>query len=131
MPQPTFSHGALAVGLLPAVFGLHALVKPEAVLKSINFPVPTQPESRKLTASLMRIYGIRNVAISYLLTLIWTTGNQRLMATGLVAGLAMTITDGFVSISQIGGGEWNHWGFTPVIAAVQAGLLGYFQGWGF
>jgi hypothetical protein len=112
------------------VFGLNALIRPEAALRSVEFPVPAQPESRKLTASLMRIYGIRNVAVSYLLTLIWSTGSEKLMGAGLVAGLAMCCTDGVISKAQIGGGEWNHWSFAPVIAGIQAGLFGYLQGWG-
>lgn len=130
MPHPYFAYGTLAISLLPACFGVNAILWPEAALKTAQFPVPTQPESRKLTASLMRIYGIRNLAVSFLMTLIWSTGNERLMGAGLSAGLVICIGDGFVSRSQIGGGEWNHWSIAPIIGGLQAGLLGYLQGWG-
>lgn len=127
MVHSYFSYGALAVGLLPSVFGINALFRPESTLRAVEFPVPAEPEARKLTRSLMRIYGIRNVAISYAMALIWSTGNEKLTGLSLVGGLAICITDGLVSRVQIGGGEWNHWSFAPVIGGIMAGLFGVFS----
>lgn len=127
LTRDTFIYrGALAIGLLPAFFGLNSLLRPEASLKAVEFPVPTDPESRKLVFGLMRIYGIRNVVVSFALTLIWLTGNKRFVGLGLLGALSMVITDGLVSKSVTGGGEWNHWSFAPVIGGVVAGLFEWF-----
>lgn len=48
------------------------------------------------------------------------------MGLGLFAGLAISITDGFVSRLLIGGGEGQHWMFPPIIGLVMAGLFGWF-----
>lgn len=127
MPHPYFSRAYIAVSLFPAVFGLNALLRPEAALQSVQFPVPANPVDRKLSRSLMRIYGIRNVGVSYLLALLWSKGDTKYMGLGLISAIAMTITDGVVSKMQIGGGEWNHWSFTPAICGIVAGLLGVFD----
>ncbi|RMJ16209.1 hypothetical protein CDV36_004146 [Fusarium kuroshium] len=127
LTRDTFIYrGALIIGLLPSFFGLNSLLRPEASLKSVEFPVPTDPESRKLVFGLMRIYGIRNVVVSFALTLIWLTGNKRFVGLGLLGALSMVITDGLVSKSVTGGGEWNHWSFGPVIGGFVAGLFGWF-----
>ncbi|KAL2694744.1 hypothetical protein Neosp_001330 [[Neocosmospora] mangrovei] len=84
LTRDTFIYrGALVIGLLPSFFGLNSLLRPEGSLKSVEFPVPTDPESRKLVFGLMRIYGIRNVVVSFTLTLIWLTGNKRMLGLGL------------------------------------------------
>ncbi|CAM1511177.1 Fc.00g086900.m01.CDS01 [Cosmosporella sp. VM-42] len=127
MPHPYFSRGAIAVSMVPAVFGANAILRPDAALQSVQFPVPSDPEARRLARGLMRIYGIRNVAVSYLSILIWSTGDPKLLGMGLFTGLAMCITDGLVSKWLVGGGEWNHWSFAPVIGGLAAGLLGWFD----
>lgn len=123
--QTFFYRGALVVGLMPAFFGLNSMLRPEAALKSVEFPVPQDPESRNLAFALMRIYGIRNIVVSYVFTLIWLNGNRRLLGLSLIGALAMCITDGFVSKALLGSGEWFHWSFAPVGTAFVAGLLGY------
>lgn len=127
MPHLYTSRVGLALAMIPAVFGANALLRPEAALASVQFPVPSDAQSRKLTGSLMRIYGFRNVAISYLLALIWSTGDNKLQGYGLAVGLGMSLVDGLISRHQIGGGEWNHWTFAPVISAVCADLISWFD----
>ncbi len=127
--NPYIVRGALGIALLPGFFGLNALLRPEAALRSVQFPVPSataDPQSRKLVRGLMRIYGIRNVVFTYFLTLTWYRGDVRLLGFGLLGALPLVLTDGLVSREIIGGGEWSHWGFAPVIAGVAAGLLGYY-----
>lgn len=125
MPAAFFPYATLTIGLVPSLFGLHALIRPASVTKAFGLAFPTQPEARKATATFVRIYGIRNIAVSYLLTLIWSTGDRRLMAASSFAALAMCIGDGLLSKVVLGGGEWNHWFLAPVIAGVQAGLMGW------
>ncbi|KAJ3468249.1 hypothetical protein MRS44_002314 [Fusarium solani] len=106
LTRDTFIYrGALVIGLLPSLFGLNALLRPEASLKYVEFPVPEDPESRKLVFGLMRIYGIRNVVVSFALALIWLTGNKRLVGLGLVGGLSMAIADGLQQYSPVPRGQ--------------------------
>jgi hypothetical protein len=74
----------------------------------------------------MRIYGARNLVVTFLLLLIWSTRNHKLMALSLLGGMEMALVDGLVSKWQIGGGEWNHWSFLPVLGGLVAGLFGWF-----
>lgn len=127
MAHPIFFHPGLALGVVLLSFGLNAMLRPNAHLRSLEFPVPTEPQAKRLSHALMRIWGIRNLSVGSLLALIWITGDENLMGKSLCVGLALPITDGFVSRSLIGGGELQHWVFPPVIGVVAAGLFGWFD----
>jgi hypothetical protein len=127
MPHPYWSYASLAVAFGPTVFGLAALLRPDATMAAAHFPTTTQLETRNTARTVFRVYGSRNLAVSYLLYLIWTTGNQRLMGYSLFAALGMITFDGFAVRGLTGGHEWEHWSFVPVAAAVAAGLLGAFD----
>lgn len=127
MPGYLTSHIGLTLAMLPAFFGIRALLMPEDALLAFRFSTPSAPGARTLTRSLVRIYGIRNVAVSYLLALLWSTGDDKLKGLGLLAGIAMCFTDGLMSIHVRGGGEWSHWLFAPAVGGVCAGLFGWFD----
>lgn len=42
----------------------------------------------------------------------------------LIAGSGVAFVDGGVCKMMVRKGEWNHWGYAPVLAAVGLGLLG-------
>jgi hypothetical protein len=118
-----FYRGAFALSLVPGMFGLSAMIRPEATLKMIEFPIPPEPQSRKLALSLSRLHGARNIVISYLFVNNALSGDRRLMGMGMIGTLFMLLVDGFVSKSLIGGKEWFHWGYIPVYVAFIGGLL--------
>ena len=126
MEHLTLSRGALAIGLLPGITAFNPIFRPEAALRGLGFPVPAEGEGRKLSFMLTRVIGVRNVMISFLLTLIWQKGGNWDMALGLTTVLTMSVMDGFISRILCGGGEMNHWGFAPAIAAVMTGILGWY-----
>ncbi|KAJ3529567.1 hypothetical protein NM208_g9697 [Fusarium decemcellulare] len=124
MPRDSFIYrGALVVGVLPAFFGLSAMLRPEATLTGAEFTVPQDPEARKLVFGLMRIYGVRNLSVSFLMAILWSIGNRKLFGLALFGGLAMCITDGFVSKAVVGHGEWLHWSFVPIVLGFSVPLL--------
>ncbi|KAI9147245.1 NLP effector protein 2 [Paramyrothecium foliicola] len=123
MSHSYLSYGALAVSVLPGLIGVNALFRPEATMKGAQLPVPPQPEARRLTNSLMRFFGVRTTAISYLLVLIWSSGDPRLTGLGLFTGIWMSIMDGLITKWQIGGGEWGSWALAPIIGGLSYGLL--------
>ncbi|KAJ9635315.1 uncharacterized protein PV06_09362 [Exophiala oligosperma] len=125
--HPFFHNTSLALSVFPLLFGVNAMFRPTAHLQALGFPLHDEPTAKKLNLALMRIWSVRNLSVGFLLALIWNTGDERLMAKGLGAGVAMSLTDGFVSRLLTGGGETQHWIFPPVVAVVMAGLYGWFD----
>ncbi|KAF4416975.1 hypothetical protein F53441_14543, partial [Fusarium austroafricanum] len=115
--------GAFALSFVPGLIGMMGMLRPEATLKMVQFPVPVDPPTKKLALSLIRLHGARNIVISYLFINNAMTGDKKLMGMGLIGTLFMLATDGFVSKSLIGGNEWMHWGHIPVYVALIGGLL--------
>ncbi|KAG7422256.1 hypothetical protein Forpe1208_v001838 [Fusarium oxysporum f. sp. rapae] len=126
MSHPIIFNGGLGLGLMIVGLGLNATLRPNDHLRRLEFPIPTEPLAKKFSLALMRIWGIRNITVGVLISFIWATGDEILMAKALSAALAMPITDGFVSRIIIGGGETQHWVFPPLLVVMVAGLFGYF-----
>ncbi|KAF5611941.1 hypothetical protein FCIRC_13139 [Fusarium circinatum] len=126
MSHPIIFNGSLGLGLMLVGLGLNATLRPNNHLQNLEFPIPTEPLAKKFSLALMRIWGIRNITVGVLISIIWNTGDEKLMAKALSAALAMPITDGFVSRIIIGGGETQHWVFPPLLVVMIAGLFGYF-----
>lgn len=127
MTHPYILQGSLALGALPILFGLNGMLRHEAHMRNLQLPLHTEPAARKLEYALMRIWGIRNLSVGSLLVLIWTLGDEKIMAMALSAGVAVSLTDGFVSRSLIGGGELQHWSFTGACVITMMGLYGWFS----
>lgn len=54
--------------------------------------------------------------------------NNKALGWILIAGSGVAFVDGAVCRVKVGNGEWNHWGYAPVLAAVGVGLLGVLDG---
>ena len=51
-------------------------------------------------------------------------GDRKTLGWIMVAGSGVAFADGFIVKAQIGKGEWNHWGYAPVLTVVGSLLLG-------
>ncbi|KAM0316317.1 hypothetical protein ACHAPQ_011362 [Fusarium lateritium] len=122
MPHTFFLRATQVISLTPAFFGINLVTRPEATLRHLQFPIPADPQARKLVRGITRIYGSRNLVISFLFFNISLTGDTKLMTLAYLGALAMALTDGFVARSVIGYGEWQHWSFVPVCVALMLGL---------
>lgn len=127
MSHPNFANASLFLSTSLVLLGLNGMARPAAHLWALQFPVPAEPQARKLSFALMRIWGVRNVAVGSLLALLWRSGDETMLATGLAAGVALATTDGFVSRMLTGGGAAQHWVVPPVLAVIMAGLYGWFD----
>lgn len=127
MPHPYFTTAYTVLSAFPAMFGIGHLFAPDAMMRVVEFPAPATPAAAHMARNLERMTGIRNVGITYLLYLISTTDDERLMGLGLLVGAAQAFGDGVVSRMMTGKGAMNHWPFVPIIFGVSAGLLGYFD----
>lgn len=128
MSHPIFFNASAMCTAVPLLFfGFNGMLRPDNHLQALGFPLHSEPKAQKLNHALMRIWGIRNISVGFLLTMIWSTGNEQLMARCLGAMLAIPLTDGFVSRALIGGGEFQHWIFLPTVTFLIAGLTGWFS----
>ncbi|VZH90601.1 unnamed protein product [Fusarium fujikuroi] len=100
MSHPIIFNGSLGLGLMIVGLGLNATLRPNDHLQRLEFPIPTEPLAKKFSLALMRIWGIRNITVGVLISIIWTTGDENLMAKALSAALAMPITDGFMNLKM-------------------------------
>ncbi|KAF5010616.1 hypothetical protein FDECE_3218, partial [Fusarium decemcellulare] len=101
MSHPIIFNGSLGLGLMLVGLGLNASLRPDAHLKSLEFPVPSEPLAKKFSHALMRIWGIRNISVGLLISIIWTTSDEKLMAKALGAALTLPITDGVGAIAPL------------------------------
>lgn len=54
--------------------------------------------------------------------------NNKALGWILIAGSGVAFVDGGVCKGIVGKGEWNHWGYAPILAAVGLALLGVLDG---
>ncbi|KAK6198211.1 hypothetical protein LQW54_010488 [Pestalotiopsis sp. IQ-011] len=120
------AYGAFALGLVPTLVGINAILRPASALSLLGFSAPPQPESQKLSRSLLRMYGGRDIALGLMTLAVWARGDRRTLGYTMLASLPIALVDGFVSRDQIGGGEWGHWVFVGIGGALAAGCLELF-----
>jgi len=136
--SPYLLYASAASGIFAMGLGVNALLNPRGALAMWGFPhpgarpSPTKPSTKeildtpegKLAESLMMLYGSRTVVLGVALLTTTYWGSRKTLIVMVCSGTFVAIMDGFVSLRQIGGGQWNHWGFVPVGATLAALLAG-------
>lgn len=105
-------------------FGINGMFRPRSALEVFEFEAPASPADQKLVDNLMVIYGARDIFMGLAIYSASFFGNRKTLGCILVAASGVAFVDGAVSRDQIGKGEWNHWGYAPVVATVGCMLLG-------
>jgi hypothetical protein len=108
-------------------FGINAILSPEHALTFFEMKPPALPADRNLVEALMVVYGARDIFMGLAIYSASLFGSRKSLGWTLIAGSAVAFVDGFVCRSYVGIGEWNHWGYAPVITAVGAILAGLFD----
>jgi hypothetical protein len=127
MPAPAtilFNVGG-AIGVIPGIFGLLMLFNPAGALEHAQWALPKDPYAQRLAKTLLRQSGSRNAVLGAVLGLLWRNGDPVLLAQGLVLGSAMPLWDGVLSRQLIGGGEWKHWAYVPLVLGTACGIFWY------
>ena len=110
--------GTISIG-----FGINAILRPASALSFFEFQPPTSAADRKLVDSLMVVYGVRDIFWGLVIYIAAYFGNRKTLGWILIAGSGVAFADGAVCYAN-GKGEWNHWGYAPMMAAVGGVLLG-------
>ncbi|KAL1954527.1 hypothetical protein VTO42DRAFT_1087 [Malbranchea cinnamomea] len=108
-------------------FGINAVVRPDNALMFFEFAPPRAPQDKEMVDSLMAVYGVRDIFMGLAIYAAAWVGTRRSLGWTLIAASGVAFADGLVCWAH-GKGEWNHWGYAPVIAVVGTLLLGVLDG---
>jgi len=109
-------------------FGINAILRPSNALTFFEFPYPTSPSDAKLIDGLMVVYGARDIFMGLAIYAAAYFGDRKSLGWMLIAGSGVAFVDGYVCKAYTGNGEWNHWGYAPMLTAVGSLLLGLLDG---
>ncbi|KAI9925769.1 hypothetical protein ASPWEDRAFT_52659 [Aspergillus wentii DTO 134E9] len=131
MPTPLSQFPSLRlfgtiIGTICIAFGINAILRPSSALSFFEFDYPTTLAEKTLIDNMLIIYGARDVLMG-LAAYITAYYDGRALGWTLLAISGVAYVDGFVCWRN-GGGEWNHWGYAPVVSVAGVGLLGCFDG---
>lgn len=104
-------------------FGINGIIRPENALEFFELEAPAAASDKKLVDSLMVIYGARDIFMGLAIYSAAYFGDRKTLGCILIAGSGVAFVDGAVCRAH-GKGEWNHWGYAPMLTAVGSMLLG-------
>lgn len=105
-------------------FGVNAILRPRNAFATFEFDLPSSAADQKLVESLMIICGARILFMGLATYFTAWFGTRKACGWTLIAGAGVAGVDGVVSLQQIGGGQWKHWDYAPIIFVVGALLAG-------
>lgn len=108
-------------------FGLYDLISPEDGLTFFEFKPPISPAERAMVNSLIHVIGVRDIFVGFAIHTTAYFGNRTALGWILLASSAEAIADGVVCYTH-GKGEWNHWGYAPMLTIVGLLALGVMDG---
>lgn len=114
-------------GTLSLAFGLSAFLSPATSLSLFNLAYPDHAPSKPVVDSLMTVYGVRDIYMGFSIMVTAWYGDLKALGWLFVAVGGVAGVDGVVCRGVGGGGEWNHWGFTPLAVGMGLICLGVFD----
>ncbi|KAF9068582.1 hypothetical protein BDP27DRAFT_1223952 [Rhodocollybia butyracea] len=122
--SPSLRFVASVFGTIWVAFGVNAILRPDHALTFFEFEPPVGAAEKKLVDSLrgsLCVYAcIHGLAGAFTGAF---TGDRKTLGWILLAGSAVAFADGVVC-RQAGKGEWNHWGYAPMLTVFGSLLLG-------
>ncbi|KAH8768820.1 hypothetical protein BGZ57DRAFT_898540 [Hyaloscypha finlandica] len=110
-------------GVIFIGFGINAILRPIQALEFFEFDVPSLPADRKVVESLSVVYGVRDIFMGMAINIVAYCGQRKVAGWILIAASAVAFADGAVCYMH-GKGEWNHWGYAPMLTVVGSVLVG-------
>ncbi|EED23849.1 integral membrane protein, putative [Talaromyces stipitatus ATCC 10500] len=107
-----FTFASFLFGAISTGFGINSFLRPNHALSFFHFDDLRTSGDQQLVDYLMFIYGARDIFM----------GVTALGAVTIASG-AVAVVDGFVCKLH-GIGEWDHWGYSPMIIVTGLVLMG-------
>jgi hypothetical protein len=108
-------------------FGINAILRPTHALTFFEFAPPASAADKAMVESLMAVYGARDIFMGAAIYAAALFGTTKSLGWTLIAASGVAVADGLLCYAH-GQGQWNHWGYAPMITAVGVLLLGVFDG---
>ena len=109
-------------------FGINAILRPENALEFFEFRALASTADKNLIDGLMIVYGVRDIFMAVAIYSATYFGSRKSLGWILIAVSGVAFVDGFVCRIYAGNGEWNHWGYAPILTVVGSVLLGVLDG---
>lgn len=124
--SPVLRFAASAFATIFAGFGINAILRPDHALTFFEFEPPVGAADHKMVKSLMVVYGIRDIFMGLAIYANGYFGTRQALGWTLISASAVAFADGAVCWTH-GAGQWNHWGYAPVIGMVGSLIIGTFD----
>ena len=111
-------------GTITLGYGINAIMRPQNALEPFELNALAATADKKLIEALMIIYGTRDIFIGLSFYSAAYFGTRKALGWTLIAFSAVAFVDGIVCKAYVSAGEWNHWGYAPVVAIVGSVLAG-------
>ncbi|KAL2867492.1 DUF4267 domain-containing protein [Aspergillus lucknowensis] len=121
--NPFLRLAGAAFGTICVGFGINAFLRPEHALSFFELDYPASGVERSVVDNLMYVYGARDVFMGLAAYIAAYFGNNKTLGWILLAISGVAYADGVICWAN-GHGEWNHWGYAPMITAISTLLLG-------
>ena len=121
--SPSLHLAASAIAIIFVGFGINAILRPDHALTFFEWEAPAAASDKNLVNNLVIIYGVRDIFMGFVMFVTAYFGNRKALGWILIAGSGVAFADGVVCWNQ-GKGEWNHWGYAPMLTVVGSLLLG-------
>lgn len=114
---------AAVFGTIPSAFGINSVLRPDHALSFFHFEDLRTPGDEQLVKYLMIVYGVRDVFMGLALWLTLYFGTRKALGAVMIGTGLVAIADGVVC-KMHGTGEWDHWGYSPVLFGIGLLLMG-------
>lgn len=123
--SPILQLAAHAIATLFVGFGVNAIVRPTNALTFFEWEAPATKADADVLNGLLAVYGVRDIFMGLALYSAGICGTRKSLGWTLIAASSVASADGYVCYLH-GQGEWNHWGYAPMVAVVGVLLTGLF-----
>lgn len=104
----------MLISAIPFGFGVNYWLRPDnAVTWFNNSSMPMV--NNELIHALVMVLGARNILWGIATFVTAYYGNKKAQGWVMVVGGANAFVDGLACKMHLGGGEWDHWGYAPML----------------
>lgn len=114
---------ANAFGTIFIGFGINAILRPANALTFFELARPASAADAAAVDALLAVYGVRDIFMGLAIYVASWFGSSRALGWIVVAAAGVAFGDGVVCW-RMGAGEWNHWGYAPMVLGVGGLILG-------